>query len=313
MSKKFSLTNYQKKLIVILIPTIVFLVLYLLWDEIKPSEEVKQESIVFADTNFIDGNESVEVKTTTEKRVDLLREKYNRENVTAAISRKVVSHIDFFGTGVIEEEVDEILDVKEDTIEVPTAIEKTKIVYVQNKVYVPKAKEKPLKRRTRKKDAMFNSGKDLSISTAPDINKVTMVSAVVHGDYSIRAGQNITLRLTDDIVINGEKIYKNSYISAKTYFTNGRVGLEIGRVTVNGKIVSVNTKIFDVYDNQEGIYVPEGVEKEIKDNLVNDGINETARRINVPGIGSFEIGSKKKAKDPVIKIGSGHKLLIKFL
>lgn len=316
----------QKKLLIVAIPAIILFVGYILYDELveKDSNAPEQGEIIFADENFVE-NKSVAVNTlSNESKVVLLEKKYDREQKEAILNRKVVDEEDFFGNGFAENEnqpVDESFtsgDLREPPKETEKHVKSTPFrtgqtnrqPFTKQEVNEQVAPPASASTRSRERNAMFNSG--VTAETASGSSTIG-IQAVVHGDHQITSGQNILLRTTEATQVNGIEIPKNSFINATTKFSQDRVFISMDNVTLKDQIIPVKSTVYDAFDNSEGIYVPGGVEREIKNDLIGDIVTETSKNINVPMVGSIKVGTKKKVADPTVRISNGHKLIIKFI
>ncbi len=70
----------------------------------------------------------------------------------------------------------------------------------------------------------------------------------------IRSGQRITIRLLEDMAVNGILIPRNTHLSA-TCTIGERLEIRVSNIEINGKIYALNYVAFD-NDGSEGLYCP---------------------------------------------------------
>jgi hypothetical protein len=171
------------------------------------------------------------------------------------------------------------------------------------------AEEAPTKRRS------FHSSSDIgeknekaSSSALP--NTDDFINCVVHNDQVIKSGSTVRLRITQNCVIDGHQVPKNTYASGIATFQGERVKVVISSLKLGDEIVRTKLNAFE-RDGIEGIYAPGSIDKEIANQAAQDGSARTSASINVPMFGSVSMGARKKIADPTVKLISNYKLLLK--
>ncbi|WP_418502071.1 conjugative transposon protein TraM [Flagellimonas sp.] len=127
-------------------------------------------------------------------------------------------------------------------------------------------------------------------------DKELAIMAYVDGDQIIRDGHRLELRLGQDIQLGGLKIEANTRIYGFVKIRPNRVMVDLAAFGSNG----ILWKAHDLQDGQEGIYV----ENHIKGEVVERGLDETLREVNVPGLP--QIGGLKRIfqrHNRAIKVG----------
>lgn len=97
-------------------------------------------------------------------------------------------------------------------------------------------------------------------------------------DEKLESGQRVSIRLLEDMVINGTLIPRNTHLMA-TCNVGQRLNLKVSSFEMNGKIYSLN---FEAYDNDgaKGIYCPD----------IDDSARQTAKQ------GGVSIGRRSLTK-----------------
>jgi hypothetical protein len=140
------------------------------------------------------------------------------------------------------------------------------------------------------------------------------IKAVIdNSNRDVKAGSTVRIRITENCNVSGIEIPKNTIISGIANFNNERVQINVNSINYNGQILPVALSAFDM-DGIEGIYVPGGINQEIKEDAARSAVGSTNKGITVavPMIGSISTGAiNKKVQDPSVKISDGHKIILK--
>lgn len=190
-------------------------------------------------------------------------------------------------------------------------------------VTVEKEKEKKplepkiIKRENKKlyRDRFYASGKGRANEKEETANTMVTVKGFVPGvimdELDLRSGNPVNIRLMESTEFGGVKLTKDYILTGVASVSRDRVFIVVNAVKVNGNLKPVNIEIFDL-NGLKGLGVPGGVDKNIRGGVINDAINETGRRSNLPVVGKVLVGSaKKKANDPSIRVIRGYKVLLK--
>ena len=87
-------------------------------------------------------------------------------------------------------------------------------------------------------------------------------------DQKIKNGERVTVRILEDIIIDGNFIPANSHLTA-TCSIGGRLELSVSSVAVNGKVLYTNLVGYD-NDGLEGLYCP-NTQTDIERNALSSG------------------------------------------
>ena len=146
------------------------------------------------------------------------------------------------------------------------------------------------------------------------VKTTILVPAVVHGDQTLTTGRTIQLRLSNDCIVNGNKIPAGTIIAGTSKFENDRVDIAVGSIVFNGQILETNLVAFD--KGIRGISAPGSTNKEIAADVANQG-QGGGIRVTLPIIGGTisTDGSRKKinSKSQEVFIPSQYPLFLKYI
>ncbi|WP_127024997.1 conjugative transposon protein TraM [Flagellimonas beolgyonensis] len=135
-------------------------------------------------------------------------------------------------------------------------------------------------------------------------NEIPMVR--VNGSQRIREGHRLDLMLTSAITINDIHFPKYTRIYGFVKIRPNRVMVEVSQIDDH----SVSLKAYDLQDGKEGIYV----ENHLKGAVVNQGLDETIREVNIPGIpqlGGIKNIFRKDNRAIKVEISNNYQFLLK--
>jgi len=135
-------------------------------------------------------------------------------------------------------------------------------------------------------------------------NKTPMVRVI--GRQQIREGQRLELMLTSPLTINSIYLPKYTRVYGFTKIRPNRVLVEVSRLGDH----PVALKAYDLQDGKEGIYV----ENHLKGALVNQGLDETIREVNIPGVpqlGGIKNIFRKDNRAIKVEIPNNYQFLLK--
>ncbi|MEP2668797.1 MAG: conjugative transposon protein TraM [Cyclobacteriaceae bacterium] len=101
-------------------------------------------------------------------------------------------------------------------------------------------------------------------------NPPVNIRGTIYGDYDLRSGDKVKIRLLEDLPVKGGFIPANTIVYGIASQGNQRMLVKVHRVEINRESYVVNLSLYDT-DGLEGLYVP------IND--VNEGINQTGQGI----------------------------------
>lgn len=132
----------------------------------------------------------------------------------------------------------------------------------------------------------------------------------------LKSSQRVTLRLLEDIVVEGQLVRKNTHLNAICTI-NDRIDLKVSSIDIGGRIINLN---FEAYDNDgtKGIYAPD-LENDsmVEDAMKQAGLNAGRRRMSslvgqtvqdLVSAGSLVITGK--GKDRTVTIPSGYQFYL---
>ncbi|MBW8200647.1 conjugative transposon protein TraM [Flagellimonas abyssi] len=128
----------------------------------------------------------------------------------------------------------------------------------------------------------------------------------VNGNQQIREGQRLDLMLTSAITINGTHLPKYSHVYGFVKIRPNRVLVEVSQIDNH----PVSLKAYDLQDGMEGIYV----ENHLRGAIVNQGLDETMREVNIPGVpqlGGIKSLFRKDNRTIKVDIPNNYQLILK--
>jgi len=149
---------------------------------------------------------------------------------------------------------------------------------------------------------LFFASKPKSNNKLP--NKTPMVRVI--GRQQIREGQRLELMLTSSLTINGIYLPKYTRVYGFAKIRPNRVLVEVSRLGDH----PVALKAYDLQDGKEGIYV----ENHLKGAIVNQGLDETIREVNIPGVpqlGGIKNIFRKDNRAIKVEIPNNYQFLLK--
>lgn len=179
----------------------------------------------------------------------------------------------------------------------------------QNKQVVVEPVQQPTN-TARRRDAA--SGGSYASSNKSTGKTTGIIQAVIHnGNKTVKSGSTVRLRTTEVCTINGIEIPNNTVISGIAQLSGERAKISITSIKYNGELLPCK---FTIYDNDgiEGLFVPGGVNQEIKESTANSAVSEGATHFSIPVIGSVSTNAfKKKMQDPSVLIYDNHKVTLR--
>ena len=186
--------------------------------------------------------------------------------------------------------------------------QKNTVKKMPKKDFIPK--EAP-KRKKRSFHSSFDEEQEENLTASTSgTEKISSsyISGLVHDKTTVRSGQKVHIRLTQDCIIAGHKVPKDTDLAGIASIINERVMLKISSFELNGKLIFTKLIVFD-QDGVEGIYAEGGINHDVTLSTITSGIQAGAAQI--PTVGSYigQAGSRK-VSDPSVTIFAGHKVYI---
>lgn len=266
------------------------------------------------------------------KRTDIYRDKYQEEN-GKKLERNIQPDESFFGDEVISDSVPDETPVQSVSTEEFTSTPVTETKALENRTeakpkvivkYIerPEKKEepqqmvttevvqesKPVRRRTGFVEGeTTKQTEENGATTSEEIN----VATVVQDDIEVKQGSNIILRTTEETIINGIKVPKNTLITGVVSLSQQRLSVDVSTIKTPTKTIAMKLKGYDL-DGNEGMPLEGGVDKEIKRDVINDAITATRQVVRVPILNNTPTrAGQKKVNDPSVPVPKGYKLILK--
>ncbi|PKP45131.1 MAG: hypothetical protein CVT95_09445 [Bacteroidetes bacterium HGW-Bacteroidetes-12] len=154
-----------------------------------------------------------------------------------------------------------------------------------------------------------------SSTTTPSTqtNKTTtqMINAVIHnGNKAVKSGSTVRIRITQDCIIKGVEIKRNTIISAIASFSSERIKLSISSLSYNGQYIDTKLTVYDL-DGIDGIFVPGGIKEQTKEDVSSSGVDAASGTLPIIG-GIAKDVIKKSIKEPSAIIYDNHKITLRL-
>lgn len=134
-------------------------------------------------------------------------------------------------------------------------------------------------------------------------------------EEKIRNGQRVTLRLLEDVVVDGNVIPRNSHLTAVCNLKD-RLYISVTSFEMNGRIQSLDLSGYDT-DGALGIYCPDmgnGTARTIRDDAIN--IGQSAVRGSIGSVASSVLRTgasiirSSSGNDPSVTVPSGYTIYL---
>lgn len=185
-----------------------------------------------------------------------------------------------------------------------------KTYYSQNNTSTPTEEvdneEEDSQRRRR-----TSGGSTTTSSKATTSGKTTpMIKAVIHNDNkAVKSGSTVRIRISQDCMINGVEIKRNTIISAIASFSAERIKLNITSLSYNGQYIDTKLTAYDL-DGIQGIFVPGGIKEQTKEDVGSSGADAASGTLPIIG-GLAKDVLKKSIKEPSAVIYDNHKITLR--
>lgn len=156
-----------------------------------------------------------------------------------------------------------------------------------------------------------SGGSTTTSSKATTSGKTTpMIKAVIHnGNKAVKSGSTVRIRISQDCMINGVEIKRNTIISAIASFSAERIKLNITSLSYNGQYIDTKLTAYDL-DGIQGIFVPGGIKEQTKEDVGSSGADAASGTLPIIG-GLAKDLVKKSIKEPSAIIYDNHKITLR--
>src|SRR5690606_28164993 len=128
----------------------------------------------------------------------------------------------------------------------------------------------------------------------------------VDGNQVVQAGYRLRMRLTEDAIVNGMAIPKNTPVFGFISFQVNRAMIEIKNIEHH----PVRLKAYDLQDGSEGIYV----ENSIRSDATREVLDDIIQDINVAGmpqVGGIKKVIQRNNSNVKVTVTNNYKLILK--
>lgn len=144
------------------------------------------------------------------------------------------------------------------------------------------------------------------------------VTAVVHGTQLLSNGSTIKLRLTQDLMLNGDTIPKGNFVYGTCSLNNERLSVTLTNLTCRNEIKPISLTVYDI-DGMEGIYIPgaiardvakEGTEQAIQSVGLSSYDPSLTGQVASAGLQATKAFLSRKVKMIRVTVKAGHRILL---
>jgi conjugative transposon TraM protein len=146
-----------------------------------------------------------------------------------------------------------------------------------------------------------------------------MIAAVIPEDQTLVAGATITLRLTQDAVINGITIHRDNPVYGLVNINGDRMGVTVSSIRYKQGIYPVSLQVYDM-DGLPGIHVPGAITRDVAKESADQGISSMglnaldpslAGQAATAGIEAAKTLISRKIKLVRVSVKAGYQVLLK--
>lgn len=137
--------------------------------------------------------------------------------------------------------------------------------------------------------------------------------AVVDVSKSVRQGETIRLRTTNECIVDGMNVPRNTFIyGIITGISNNRCTVSINRISFKGNVLNVNGTVIDATDGREGLSIyGKNVSQGVGKNIQNASTNIMRSTGSIGSISADALNSAVKTEDKV-HLSENHAIIIKL-
>lgn len=140
-----------------------------------------------------------------------------------------------------------------------------------------------------------------------------MIPVVVHEDQTVRAGQQVKLRLTREISADGITIPASTILYAICQPAEDRLKLTVRSVQINGQLIPLDLEVYDM-DGSLGVNMP-GLSNQASGQLQSSalsGLNVPVASGLVNGVlNSARMQASSRVRQPTMRLRGGYNLYLK--
>jgi conjugative transposon TraM protein len=152
-----------------------------------------------------------------------------------------------------------------------------------------------------------------------DPNVQNTMAAVIPEDQTLVAGATITLRLTQDAVINGIAIPRDNPVYGVVGINGDRMGVTVSSIRYRQGIYPVSLQVYDL-DGLPGIHIPGAITRDVAKESADQGISSMgltaldpslAGQAATSGIEAAKTLISRKIKMVRVSVKAGYQVLLK--
>ena len=260
--------------------------------------------------NKLDGFVNPEKLDRTPLKQEIYEAKRKREKQVVNYDRKVTSLNDYLKNQIDKNPFEDSAKLEEKKSE-PEVAEISEPVYRKVQVRTTqKTTEKETDNTVRRTG--FASGSFKSENSFPsEVSENISIPVVVQESMALKTGSSMKLRMTESTLINGHRIPANTFVYGDVRIRSNTIQIEVESIPFQDQILKVHLVAYDLSGN-EGLIIEGGLDKEIKEDVLRETVDEVQDRIAIPILNNVPFRSaRKQIRDQAIPISAGYRLYLR--
>ncbi|MEQ8339152.1 MAG: conjugative transposon protein TraM [Cyclobacteriaceae bacterium] len=260
--------------------------------------------------NELEGFINPEELDRTPLKQEIYEAKRKREKQVVNYDRKVTSLNDYLKNQINKHPFEDSAKLEDKKPE-PEVAEISEPVYRKVQVRTTqKTTEKETDNPVRRTG--FASGSFKSENSFPsEVSENISIPVVVQESTALENGSTIKLRMTETTSINGHRIPANTFVYGDVRIKSNTIQIEVESIPILDQILRVQLVAYDLSGN-EGLIIEGGLDKEIKEDVLRETIDEVQDRIAIPILNNVPFRSaRKQIRDQAIPIAAGYKFYLR--
>jgi conjugative transposon TraM protein len=152
-----------------------------------------------------------------------------------------------------------------------------------------------------------------------DTMQANTIHAIVEGDQTLVSGGTIGMRLSDDAVLNGVPIPKNTLLYGMVSLSGERMNVMVNSIRHNNAIYPVTLQVYDM-DGLPGIRIPGAISREVAKESADQAVSGFGITTLDPSLGAQAAGAgiqaaktlfSRKVKLVRVSVPTGYQVFLK--
>jgi hypothetical protein len=169
-----------------------------------------------------------------------------------------------------------------------------------------------VKQESRHRSGFNDSPEEQNQEANKSSNSSSSINVVVHNEQTVASGSTVRMRATEEFMLNGIKIPRNTFITGKVTISGQRVNIHVPTIEYNGKLYDVNFNAYDRGDGLEGANVPDLMIHDAAKEELNNGINQAGQvTVTTPMVTIPVNTGRKKLQETKAQLSENYKLILR--